>query len=106
MAVVESSDGLLRSGGGLDEAELRKRRDAVVETDLRDDFSASNLKDGRPGEAHLATGGGRQRSDEEIAERRAGVRPAALPPADHVIASAIRSAAPQKCRSGKALRKS
>ena len=39
-----------------------------------------------PGEPHLAAGRGRQRADEEIAESRAGVRAAALPLADHVVA--------------------
>ena len=47
---------------------------------------SSIAKHGRAGEAHLAAGRRRQRADEEVVEGRAGVRAAAFPPADDIVA--------------------
>src|ERR1700720_420348 len=66
-------------------ATLLERRDAIVETDLFRDLAILDTEYGCPGEPHLATGCRRKRADEEIAERRPGVRAATLPPAHDVI---------------------
>jgi len=76
----------LRSGGLLEEAELGERRDAVVETDLLEDLAVLETQNGRPGKVHLTAGRGRQRAHKEVLESRAGVRAAAFPLADDVIA--------------------
>jgi len=55
---------------------------------------------GRAGEFHFATGVGRQRSDEEIAERRPGMGSAAFPSADDVIAFRKQVRGAPKSRSG------
>src|SRR6266436_146355 len=77
--------GCLRSNG-LDEAELGERRDAIVETDLLDDLAVLETQDGGAGEVHFPAGRGRQRADQKVAEGRAGVRAAAFPLADDIVA--------------------
>ena len=81
-----TGDGCLRSTG-LEEAELGKCRDAIIETDLLDNFAVLETQDSGASEVHLPTGRGRQRADaKEIAEGRAGVRAAACPLADDIVA--------------------
>ena len=72
--------------GGLHEAELGQRRDAVVQADLFDDLSVLEAQHRRAGEVHLPTRRRRQSADQEVAERWAGVRAATFPAADHVVA--------------------
>ena len=73
------------TSSGFQKAKLLERRDAIVETDLFRDLATLDTEYGCPGEPHLATGCRRERADEEIAERRPGVRAATLPPAHDVI---------------------
>ena len=69
-----------------EQAELRQRGHAIVKTDLRDDLAVLEPEHGRSGEPHLAAGGCRQRSHQEVAEGRPGVRAAAFPAADDIVA--------------------
>ena len=66
------------TSSGFQKAKLLERRDAIVETDLFRDLAILDTEYGCPGEPHLATGCRRKRADEEIAERRPGVRAAAM----------------------------
>src|SRR5580704_4216443 len=74
-----------RESSGFQKAKLLERRDAIVKTDLFRDLAILDTEYGCPGEPHLATRCRRKRADEEIAERRPGVRAATLPPAHDVI---------------------
>src|ERR1700720_3450781 len=73
------------TSSGFQKAKLLERRDAIVETDLFRNLAILDTEYGCPGEPHLATGCRRKRAEEEIAERRPGVRAATLPPAHDVI---------------------
>src|ERR1700736_87643 len=69
-----------------DEPELRQGRNSVIEADFLDDLAVLELKGGRSGELHLATGVGRQRSHQKVAEGRSGVCATPLPTADDIVA--------------------
>src|SRR3981189_282924 len=79
---------------GADEAELLQGRYPIVKTDFLEDLSVLELQHGRAGECHLAAGVGRKRSRQEVAERLPGMRSAAFPSTDDVVAfrDEIRSA--------------
>src|ERR1700681_3974704 len=70
----------------LDEPELRQGRDSVIEADFLDDLVVLELKDGRSGELHLATGISGQGSHQEVAEGRSGGGAPPLPTADDIVA--------------------
>jgi hypothetical protein len=78
------NNGYLSLRGLLDEAELRQRSDAVVETDFRDDHAVLDLENGRAREPHLAARVGGERSHQEVAKDGTGMRAAAHPLADDV----------------------
>jgi hypothetical protein len=80
------NNGYLSLRSLLDETELRQRSDAVVETNFRDDHAVLDLENSRAREPHLAARVGRERSHQEVAEGGTGVRAAAHPLADDVIA--------------------
>src|SRR3984957_21024781 len=69
-----------------DETELLQGSYPVVKTDFLKDLSVLEFQHGRAGELHLAAGVGRQRSSQEVAERLPGMRSAAFPSADDVVA--------------------
>ena len=69
-----------------DEPQLKIGGHAIVQTDLLRDLAVLDPKHRRSGESHLPAGRRRQRPHEEVAEGRAGVRAAAFPAADHVVA--------------------
>src|ERR1700694_4308963 len=71
---------------GADEAELLQGRYPIVKTDFLEDHSLLEFQPGRAGEFHLAAGVGRQRSRQEVAERLPGMRSAAFPSTDDVVA--------------------
>jgi hypothetical protein len=73
------------ASSGFQKTQLLERGDAIVETDLFRDLAILDTEYGCPGEPHFATGRRRKRADEEIAERRPGVRAATRPPAHDVI---------------------
>src|SRR5271156_4726708 len=73
-------------GRFLDEAELRQGCDAVVKTNLLDDFSVLELQHARSRELHLLAGISRQASDQEVTESGAGMRATPLPTSDDVVA--------------------
>src|SRR5258706_1233717 len=79
---------------GADEAELLQGRYPIVTTDFLEDLYVLEFQHGRAGEFHLAAGVGRQRSRQEVAERLPGMRSAAFPSTDDVVAfrDEIRSA--------------
>src|SRR5262249_26647962 len=77
---------LIFRSGALEDAELLKRGHSIIEADLLCDSAVFDTEHGRPGESHLPTGSRRKGADEEVAEGGAGVRPAAFPAADHVVA--------------------
>src|SRR5262250_2933192 len=66
--------------------ELGERRDPVVEADLLDDLTVPQTQDRGAGEVHLPPRRRGQRAHQEIPEGRAGMRAAALPLANHVVA--------------------
>src|ERR1700756_673364 len=70
----------------LEQAKLGECRDAVVEADLLDDLSVPQSQDRGAGEGHLPASRRGQRADQEVLESRAGVRAAAFPLADDVVA--------------------
>src|SRR6202035_557469 len=70
----------------LNKVELGQGRHAVVEANLFDDLAVLELKDGRSGELHLATGVVGQRSCQEVTEGGPSVRTSTLPAADYVVA--------------------
>src|SRR5262245_64400011 len=72
--------------GGLDKAELGQRLDAVVKTDFLGDLAVLNAQHRGACEVHLPAGRGRQRAHQEVAEGRTGVRTAAFPLADDIVA--------------------
>src|SRR6185437_13652759 len=76
----------LACSGLLDEAELTQCGDPVVEADLLGDKAVFDLQHGDPSESHHLAGAGRQFAERHVVERRAGVRAAAFPLADHVVA--------------------
>ena len=65
---------------------MRKRSNAVVETDLLDDLTVLEAQHGRAREAHLAAGSCRKRADQEVAEGRPGMGAATFPSADDIVA--------------------
>ncbi len=69
----------------LDKSELLQGGHAVIQADFFNDPAVFELKYGRAGEAHFPAGRGRQRSDEEIAECRTGMRAASVPTADYIV---------------------
>src|SRR3981189_2542656 len=69
-----------------DKAELLQGSYPIVKADFLKDSTILEFQHGRAGEFHFATGVGRQRSDEEIAECRPRMGSAAFPSADDVIA--------------------
>src|SRR5712691_3153854 len=71
---------------GADKAELLQGSYPIVEADFLEDSTILEFQHGGAGEFHFATGVGRQRSDEEIAEGRPCMGSAAFPSADDVIA--------------------
>src|SRR5882724_8654005 len=71
---------------GADKAELLQGSYPIVKADFLKDSTILEFQHGRAGEFHFATGVGRQRSDEEIAECRPRMGSAAFPSADDVIA--------------------
>jgi hypothetical protein len=71
---------------GADETELLQGRYSVVKTDFLEDLSILEFQYGRAGEFHLAAGVGRQRSRQEVAERLPGMRSAAFPSTDDIVA--------------------
>src|SRR5215470_18999224 len=70
---------------GLQEAELSQGLDPVIQADLFDDLRALKPQHRRSCETHLATRGCRQLANQEVAERRAGMRATAFPTSDHVV---------------------
>src|ERR1700682_1648171 len=94
-------DGYLRLRGLLDEAELRQRRNAVVEADFRDDHAVLDLENGRAGEPHLAARVGRERSHQEVAEGGTSMRATTYPLADDVIAFCDQVRGATECEIGK-----
>src|SRR5258708_27388754 len=78
--------GLEKRLRGADETELLQGGDPIVQADFLKDFSVLEFQDGRAGECHLATGIGRQRAHQEVAECGSGMGAAAFPAADDVIA--------------------
>ena len=92
--------------GGLEQAELGQRGDAVVEADFLGDFAVDHLQTVVPVKRILRpVAAGRLPTRKSL---KAG--PVCVPPPSHrpttVSPSAIRSAVPQKLRSGNAARKS
>jgi len=69
-----------------DEAQLLEGGDAVVETDLLGDQPVFDLDHGGAGELHPLARARRQGSDGDVVEGVAGMRAAALPLADDVVA--------------------
>ena len=59
---------------------------AIVETDLFRNPAVADAQHGRPRELHLPSSCRWQRSNEEVAEGWTGVRAAAFPTADDVVA--------------------
>src|SRR4030081_3357885 len=80
--------------GSAHKAELLQSSDPIVEADFLHDFFVPKLQYRRSRELHLPAGIGRQRSHQEVAECGSGVRSAAFPTADNVVAlrDEIRSA--------------
>src|SRR5262249_39553023 len=70
----------------LEKPKLGERRDPVVEADLLDDLTVPQTQDRGAGEVHLPPRRRGQRAGQEILEGRAGMRAAALPLADDVVA--------------------
>src|SRR5258708_25203987 len=90
-------DGYLSLRGLLDEAELRQRRNAVVETDFRGDHAVLDLENGRAREPHLAARVGGERSHQEVAEGGTGMRAATPPPAADGIAPGDQGRSAPEC---------
>ena len=86
-----------------DEAKLLQRFHAIVQPDLFGDLSVLETQYRRSTEVHFATRRRRQRPNEEITKRGTGMRPAAFPAANDVVAFGDQI---RKLRSGKAFRKS
>src|SRR6266576_3147086 len=70
----------------LQDAELLQRRCAVVEPDLFGDLAVLDAQNGRSRKAHFPARAGGKRADDEVIEGRPGMRAAAFPSADHVVA--------------------
>jgi hypothetical protein len=66
--------------------DLGQRLNAVVKTDFLGDLAVLNTQHRSPGEVHLPAGCRRQRAHQEVAEGRTGVRTAAFPLADDIVA--------------------
>src|SRR5579863_6952725 len=82
-------EGFSRPGfasGSFEDAELGQRGDTVVETDLLGDLAVLDPEHRGAGEVRLAARPRRQRAGEKIAKRRPGMRAAAFPAADDIIA--------------------
>lgn len=72
--------------GLLDQTKLLEGGYAVVQSDLLGNLAVFNAEHRRSREVHFPPRRGAKRSDEEIAERWAGVRAAAFPAADDIVA--------------------
>src|SRR3984957_14212077 len=76
---------LVRGDGGHN-AKLCHRGEAVVQADFLNDFAVDDLEDSRSSEAHLVAACGRQAAHEKVTKSRTGMRSAALPLANDIIA--------------------
>src|SRR5687768_5372637 len=68
------------------DAELLQRGCSIVQPDFLGDLAVLHTKHGGSRESHFPAGGRGQRADEKVAEGRAGVRAAAFPAADDMVA--------------------
>src|ERR1700761_8694265 len=71
---------------GVNQAELRERRNAVVKSDLLSNLAVLNPQYCGSGDMHLVTRGSGQQTNEKVAERGTCVRAPTLPTSDDMIA--------------------
>src|SRR5579872_985640 len=84
-AAVRANSGFLRSNGA-EKPELSKGRHSIIETDLLDDLAVLEFEDRNAGEAHFPARVGGQGTGKKVLESRTGVRAAAFPLTDDIVA--------------------